>query len=314
MVVLGGDGGGLFVDAYTYRSIPIAPLSSSRGLPDPRDGTLVGDAEGRVHRVMWEEGLTGFSYDVLVDQWSTMVLDGAVAAGVRSGATSLLDPAAQRLYVFGGGGRLDVVGIDLMGSDQSVSPVDGWTMDAPRPGAQTAWVQIGERGPEPIVFGSDQDTLAPLWFPARGIALGPAGRWIGARCIQVDPPTVDPARVLCAGGLRSDAPTPDALLVVLGSTIVGAAPSVEERPAFLPAALSDPRWLEDDRAVYAQGDARFVRVFRDTLAVDEPPSVTSRARGGQTVRFATAVTFLVGGVDAQDRPLGQWQVFTPDLR
>jgi hypothetical protein len=310
LIALGGDGSTLYIDAYTHDLLAAEPLEPDEGLPDPADGTLVGNASGNVDRLLWNEGLSGYRFSVLANRWDALELAGGGAAGPRPGAIGLAANDGTEYVLLGGGDRLDVVRIDLNDPAQQVELHPRWALDRARPGATASWLRLGDRAPEPIIFGASDD--APVvYFPARGRAFGPAGPWTQGRCVQVDAPTADPIRILCAGGQRADAPTADAVLIAVGTI---EAPRTEERVAFLPAAMADPLWLEDERAVYAQGGGRFVRVGRGVLAIEEPAASVFRAAGGQTVPFDTTVTFLVGGVDSNGQPVTQWQVFTPDLR
>ena len=310
MVALGGDGETVFLDAYTLQVLAGEPLVSARGLPDPEDGVLFGNAQGNVDRLIWNDGLSGFRFNVLTNVWEDLDLAGAVSFGVRPDAIGLGDDDGTRYHLLGGGDRIDALSIALSEDGQPVVAAP-WELDRPRPGANAMWLRIGERDPEPLVFGSADDDAPAVWLAGRREATGPVGRWTQGRCIQLDLPTADPVRVLCVGGVRGDVDSADAVVLAVGA--IG--PVVfEERVDFLPTPMPEPLWLDDERAVYAQGEARLVRVARDTLVTDEPPASVLRARGGQTVSFDTTVTFLVGGLDVDGLPVQQWQVFTPDVR
>ncbi|MCA9637375.1 MAG: hypothetical protein KC420_15220 [Myxococcales bacterium] len=83
--------------------------------------------------------------------------------------------------------------------------------------------------------------------------------------------------------------------------------------AWLPVELGDPRLFSDEGAIYAQGAGRLLRVDRQDLTLSEIPTAADRAAGGHSVNLGTGVTFLLGGVTAEDQPVDRWQVFTPAL-
>jgi hypothetical protein len=87
---------------------------------------------------------------------------------------------------------------------------------------------------------------------------------------------------------------------------------VNERAGLLGAPMPSPRWLIDDLAVYAQGEATLVPFDRATLALGDPRPAL-RARGGQLVALEGGATMVVGGSDPTGAPTTRIQVFTPAL-
>ncbi len=150
-----------------------------------------------------------------------------------------------------------------------------------------------------------------MYVPSAGLALGPAGPWTNLQCRQLDPSDAGVVRVLCLGGLRGDQPTADALLLTCPPDPAGT--TVVERPDFLLTPVADPRLFADDLAVYAQGSASWQRIGRTDLAVTAEASPATRERGGHSITTGTGVTFLVGGKDADDRPVDRWWIFAPAL-
>lgn len=308
LVAMTSDGSTVFLDAYSLDLEPATPLDTDRELPSAEDGTMVGDRFGGVNRLAWNEGLTGFRFDIPLNAWSELPLQGAVQAGARPGASWVHDREDEnRFYILGGGARTDVIELELGSDDPPLRIHPTWALDAPRAGASAMLVRYDDRDPSPLLFGGDP-SLPRVYHLARREAVGPDGAWTGARCVQVDPPERDPIRILCAGGLRDEMATADALVIAVARA---ATPTVEELVDFLPVPMPDPRWLEDDAAVYAQGEGRLVRVDRESLAVQEDVAPALRASGGVVVPFDRGLTLLVGGLDVQGAPLDRWQVFSP---
>ena len=119
--------------------------------------------------------------------------------------------------------------------------------------------------------------------------------------------------MLCLGGSRGGVDTTDAIVLNFPPAAANKPPTLEPKPGFLPAAAPDPRLFADDFAVYAQSDAQWLRVDRDTLWVQSQPSPSNRVRGGHSVLLATGATFLVGGWAPDDRAVDYWHVFVPTL-
>jgi hypothetical protein len=316
MVLLNADGATFFLNEYTFELQSAEPLSP---LPDPEDGTLVGDALGGVARVVWNDPPQAWRFDPGLDEWVDLNLVNEGVGG-RQGAAHLVDATLEHLLLFGGGDATDVASVELVPGEDGVleaTVVEGTLLDAPRPGANATWSTRAEtdEGETVVLFGADDPALPAIFLTDPGIALGPEGPWIGGRCVQVDaePGAGDPIRVLCAGGLRSDAATTDGLLVRLPAVGSDDPPTCEVLSDFLLVPMADPIWLEDDEAVYAQGTGRLLRIDRSDLTVTEPTAAVQRAHGGQAVTLTTDATILVGGVDTDDGPVDRWQIFMPDV-
>ncbi len=318
LVALAGDGTTAFLEEPTLELRPAARLSSSRGLPDPGDGALVSDALGGVQRLAWNEGLSGHRYDPASDTWIELALSGSSEAGAREGAAHLVDVAGTTLLLFGGATHTDVVGVRLVPVDgqPDVAIVDDWALDGPRRGATAVHATRSEtdEGETPLLVGGDDPALPLVYAVQTGEAAGPPGAWSNAACLLLDAKGAESTlQVLCVGGTRDDAPTPDAVLVSVGPVADGTPLAVEVLPDFLPAAMADPLLLADETAVYAQGAGRWVRIARTDLAVTEPQATPLRTSGGASVTMSTGATFLVGGVDDNGAAVDRWQVFIPDL-
>jgi hypothetical protein len=314
MIAVASDGTAAFLDGYTF---DLEPASQLPTVPAADDGTFVGEAAGGAVRLSWNEGLAAWRFDVLGNAWTELAFTGSDAAVPRPHAPFIGLPG-DRLLVLGGGDRVDALEVSYASVDATPSAVPGPTwigLDAPRQHATAIALDFGD-GPVPLVVGGDDPSLPRVlaaWsFPSVGDAAlaGPAEAWTGLRCVQLDPAGTPVQRVLCAGGLRSDAATADALLVNVAADGV---PDLVELPALLPAAMDDVLWQADDAAVYAQGSGRWVRVARSDLAVSEPPAAPARAHGGMSVPLDTGVTLVIGGTDTAGAPTNRWQAFAPAL-
>jgi hypothetical protein len=308
MVALGGDGTTAFLDRFTF------DLEFAAALDDPPagdDGTMVGDSAGNVVRVAWNERLSAHRFDVALDQWRLL----GTGEGTRAGAVSMR-LGDDALLLLGGEGRTDALQVSWSAEEDGEATFEAgpaWALlDAPRPGARALALPFPD-GPRPLLVGGDDPAL-PRVLPAWGgaAAVGPAEAWTGLQCVQLDTAGADATAhlVLCAGGIRADEPTADALFV---SVDAAGAAEVTELPTLLPAPMADVLWLADDAAVYAQGDGRWVRIDRSDLVVTEPPAASARARGGCTVPLDTGITLIVGGIDQAGAPTSTWQVFAPAL-
>lgn len=286
-----------------------ARLDPDEGLPAATDGVFVPDVAGSLWRVAAADaGLVAYHYDPAFDTWSPVELVGDTG-GPRPGAAWAPDPARERLLVAGGGAEVSVVALALARDDSGRAEATTlFSLDAPRPGATLVRIPR-EDGEQLLLVGSDGD-LPAVYLPDAARAVGPAGPWTGLQCTILDDSTAL-VRVLCLGGLRAGQPTADALLINSPSKTADA--SVEEKPLFLPVALADPRLFADDLAVYAQGPAQWLRIAREGLEVTQQDSPATRQTGGHSITLGTGVTFLVGGRDADDRPVGNWWIFAPAL-
>jgi hypothetical protein len=214
---------------------------------------------------------------------------------------------ATFVHVLGGGERSDGVSLVLLPDALDVRVLENLALDAPRVGANAAWVGDGEDATaEVVLFGGNEGDLPALWLALEGTGLGPTDAWSGGRCVQLR--TSTPARMLCAGGVRNADPTSDALELRLGDPA-----QAIEHPALLDQPMADPRWLFDDGAVYAQGHETLVRIDRDDLAAEAVSGTALRGSGGHSVTLATGATFLTGGVANDGAPLSRWQVFMPTI-
>lgn len=313
-VALGSDGTTAFLDPYTY---DLELAERLEAVPAPDDGVFVGDAAGGAVRIAWASGVIGHRFDVLQDAWTELTFSGADAAEPRPGAIAI-PFGTDRLLLLGGGDRLDTLDVAYTWVDATPSAVLGppsFQLDAPRVGATAIAIDFGS-GIVPLVVGGDDPSL-PRVLAAWSFAMlgddaraGPTEAWTGLRCTTLDAAGTPMQRVLCAGGMRADAPTADGLLVTV--TAEGR-PEVVELAALLPAPMADVLWQADDAAVYAQGDGRWVRIARADLAVSEPPAAVQRARGGCSVPLETGFTLVVGGTDIAGAPTNRWQVFAPAL-
>jgi hypothetical protein len=314
MVAVGSDGSTVFLDGYTFDLEPAARLEA---IPAADDGAFVGDSAGGAVRLSWAAGLAAQRFDVLQNAWTQLVFEGPDAAVPRPRA-AFIELGTDRLLVLGGGDRVDTLEVRYASVEATPSAAAGpaWIqLDASRQGATAIALDFGE-GPLPLVVGGDDPSLPRVlaaWSFAsvqEAARAGPIEAWTDLRCVPLDPTGTPLQRVLCAGGIRSDAPTADALLVTVQADGV---PEVVELAGLLPAAMADVLWQADDAAVYAQGDGRWIRLARSDLAVSEPPAAPARARGGMSVPFDTGITLVVGGTDIAGAPTNRWQAFAPAL-
>jgi hypothetical protein len=288
------------------------PLGSA---PDPTDGALVGDGQGGAMRVAWNTGLSAHRFDPGDDAWIEVEHAGADAIAPRAGAAWLVDGGGNVLSLFGGGDAVDVVAIDLVPRDDGTlraGVVADLVLDAPRRGASATWLlrDDGDDGEDILLFGTDDDARAVGYLVLAREAVGPTGAWQGARCVQLPVDTaVSPFKALCAGGIRDDAPTADALVI----SRVGETVQVEERPGLLGPAIASPLWTADDFAVYAHGEGTVVPFDANTL-VAAPTLPSLRAAGGQTVALEGGAVLIVGGTDTTGAAATRMQVFTPRVQ
>ena len=296
LVILSGDGTTTFLDGLTLDVRGAAPLTGK--LPAADDGAFVGDALGGVQRVAWNEGLRAFRFDPGDNTWIERSLADASNVGPRPGAAHLVDDAREVLLLYGGGEQTDVLAVNLLPGGPAIQRVDGITLDTPRRGASAmALVREGIGLDSAVLFGSEDPAAGVIHLAGRDQTVGPDGPWVGGSCVQLDRGGANASlRVLCAGGLREDAPTSDAILLTVPGRSSGDAPTATELPELLESPMEHVFWLLDGDAVHAQGGGRLLRVERETLAVEEIQE-TARSRGGSCVRLPTGSSYLVGGVD-----------------
>lgn len=303
VLVLGSTGAALFLDGHSYTFEAAASWPSTTPLPEPSDGVLLSEGRAIVTRLAWAEALRALSFDLRENAWIERPVLGDAAIG-RTAAAFVHDPTQRVAWLLGGGERTDVARLDL--AQPTAIPVGlepAWALDRPRRGATAILA-----GAEVVVVGGDDPDVPRVHLPARGLALGPVEDWRGLRCAPLDRDPVATPRILCAGGLRDGAPTADALLVELAAT-----PAVTHLPDFLPVPMPDPRWFEDDAALYAQSGAAWTRVDRGSLERTDTAVPVGRAYGGATVDLATGVTMLIGGTREDGSPANRWQIFAPTL-
>lgn len=300
-VALGSDGTAVFLDTYTYTLISIAPFGET--VPAADDGLFVGDDTGSVTRIAFAESITATRYVYGTDSWMTVSEEDM---SPRPGASAWYDRSTARAFVAGGGEQTSVLQVEVATEDTvlpTFTELDA-RLDGPRPGA-ALWGRA-EAGTDGLVaFGGDDPALPLAWAVGSGQGSETTGlSWTGARCVALDD-----TRVLCAGGAIDGETTADGAVVDVGA----AAPVVSRLPDLLPVAMREVLWLEDDAAVYAQGEARLVRIDRTSLEVTEPPGSPARAVGGGAAILPTGVTLIAGGVQADGSATDVWQLFSPAL-
>ncbi|PRP90849.1 hypothetical protein ENSA5_60990 [Enhygromyxa salina] len=312
MLMVQADG-----DTFLLNHYSLALEAGSR-LPDTvsfgaDDGGLFSAADGAVVRMAWEQlEPTAWRYDPSADAWSELSVDGAAEIGARPGASVLVDPDRTRLYLLGGGGLLDGVAIDLLPDDDGVlaaAPVADLVLDAPRVGAAALWIATDDDPTADVLLVGGEEAGPLALLTSAGASVGPSLAWRDLAC-AIQNPGADAVTVLCLGGSIDGSPTADAASI---EVIVGGSAEVEIRESFLPLALPDPLIFADDFALYAQGEARWLRIARDDASVSEPNSAPLRASGGHLASLANGVTFVLGGVDQGGVALDRWQVFTPAI-
>lgn len=313
MLSLTTDGTTALLGQYDYLVVVGSDLEDP---PPPDDGDLFGDPAGGALRLAFEsvEGWSAFRFDAGADRWDGLTVEGGPAA--RPGAVALPHPDGERVLILGGTQATDGLEVALLPDDDrqlAITPVDGFSLDAPRPSATATWVAEGiDEASSIVVFGGADPDLPAVFVHPRGASDGPVGPWTGAACVQLDAGDTTP-RVLCAGGLRDGQPTADAVLIALPA---GQAPDVSTLPDLLTTPMADPTWLEGPSAVYAQGEGRLIRVARGSNP-GEPGQVTEvdapsiRANGGRSVLLDTGATFLTGGRALDGTPVDRWEVFLP---
>lgn len=310
LFLLSSAGDIALLNESTYAVELGARLDPDDGLPAATDGVLVPDGAGALWRVSAADGLRAHHYDPAYDVWSPVALVGH-PVGPRPGAAWAPDAARERLLLAGGGAEPDIVALALARDDDGRAEATKlFSLDAPRPGAALFALHRGDVD-QLLLVGGDTD-LATVFLPDGARALGPAGPWTRPQCAALDAVEADNVvRVLCLGGLRAGQPTPDALVINCPPKAEDV--TVDDYPGFAPLALADPRLFADDLAVYAQAPTEWLRIARDDLTVTQQQGPATRETGGHSITVGTGVTFLVGGRDADDRPVTNWWVFAPTL-
>lgn len=295
-LVLASDGSTLFLDAYRIQLKSAARLDDP---PDARDGCLVGAADGGVVRVAWAEGVAAWRFDVVVDAWQPLPLEGDLRP--RPGAIAWTDEAGRTLWL-AGGDDASVVSLALEGDQpRPLAPADDLVLDAPRPGGVA--LVLAER---PLVVGGSDPDLPLAWRPELGVGAELDGDWIDPACAVL---STDPPQALCVGGQRDEAPSAD----VLRLTLTEGGLELELLAEHLPQPMADPRLFSDDAALFAQGDGHWMRLDRADLRVTELPSESPRATGGSLAPLPSGATVLVGGTDIDGAPLDRWYAYAPTL-
>ncbi len=327
-MLLVADDGGTYL--LSERNLEIsAGETFPASAPPATASALVGELRGGILWVSWADELRAWRFDPGLDAWESVALaedldagdpgGGDLDLGARDGAAWLVDASAEHLLIFGGGDRSDIIELDLQPADDEGDYLYrrlGIALGGPRRGSTPAWVtrQGTDVGEGALLFGGDQEDLPLASFTGEAAPAGPALRWTGAACEQVergaDASAEATLHVLCFGGLRGGLPTRDAAIIALPP----AGPlTVEVVPEWLPEAAADPRLFGDTSAIYAQSAGSWLRLGRDDLSAAPDVSATTadRATGGHSVNLGTGVTFLVGGATADGQPIDRWQVFTP---
>lgn len=300
VVALASDGTAVFLDAYTYGLIPIAPYPDS--VPAASDGVFVGDETGSVTRVHFEETVGAVRYVYGTDSWSTVSSEDMPA---RPGAAAWYEASTARVFVAGGGEQTSLMQVEVTTEDTTLPTFT--ELDARVDGPRIGGALLGRDGggvDSLIAFGGEDPSLPLAYAVATAEASAASGlAWTGARCI-----TLDDARSLCAGGSVDDETTADGALVDTSAGL-----EVTRLSDLLPVPMRDVVWLEDDDAVYAQGEARLVRLDRASLEVSEPLGSPERATGGGAASLPTGVTLIAGGEAADGSATDVWQLFSPAL-
>lgn len=300
-VALASDGSAVFLDTYTFALVSMAPFPDT--VPAPDDGLFVGDETGSVTRIAVDESVFATRYRYGSDTWDHVSQEDMEP---RPGAAAWYDAETATAWFAGGGTETSVLQVQVRTEDTNLPTFEALdtTVDGPRVGG-TLFGRPGAGLESLVVFGGDDPSL-PL---ARRVAAGEDAEetgvaWTGAHCVALND-----VRTLCAGGSLDGEATAEAAIVD-----TSASPLVVSRlPDVLPVPMRDVLWLEDEGAVYAQGEARLVRVDRETLETSEPAGTPQRASGGGAAELPTGVTLIAGGVDADGAATDVWQLFSPAI-
>jgi hypothetical protein len=300
-VALGSDGAAAFLDAYTFDLVSMAPFPEP--VPAAGDGLFVGDPSGSVTRIAADEGLTATRYRYGADRWDHVSYEDMTP---RPGASMWFDAETSTAYVAGGGETSSLLEVQVVTEDTDLPvfvPLEP-ALDGPRPRG-TLFGRRGEGISGLVVFGGSDASL-PL---ARAIEAGADADDVGTAWTDASCVALDDTRTLCAGGIVDGETTADAAIVELAS----GSPAVSRLPEQLPVPMRDVLWLEDELAVYAQGEGRLVRIDRVSLEATEPAGSPQRATGGGAAILPTGVTLIAGGEAADGSATDVWQLFSPAI-
>lgn len=300
-IALGSDGSAVFLDAYTYGLVPIAPFPEPT--PAANDGLFVGDGTGSVTRVSYAEQVTATRYVYGTDAWVTVSQEDMQP---RPEAAAWFDPETARVYVSGGGDQTSILQVEVATEDSTLPSIIelGLELDGPRRGG-TVFGRPGEGEAGLVAFGGDDPSLPLALSVASGQAAEPGGgAWTGANCVALDE-----TRTLCAGGSLDGETTVQGAIVDTSDAEL----TVSRLPDLLEVPMRDVLWLEDSAAVYAQGEGRLFRFDRVTLEREEPSGSPQRATGGGAATLPTGVTIVAGGEDEDGAATEVWQLFSPEL-
>ena len=313
MLVLASDGTAVFLDVFAWQVRGAAAIPSEMVI-SPEDGVLVPDPDGGAQRIAIADDLLVLRFDPVDDAWASREADSAAQArfGARPNAPTLLADSGASLWVLGGEQQRDVVAVSLsQDAAVSVTAVAVPELDAPRPGATAIRAERGEGQLTSSVLFGVEDERPVAWMIERGLAVGPPGPWTGAACAMLDAP--DPSatlRVICLGGIRDGAATGDAVVLELPPpSATDLQPTATVLVDLLDGPMADPVALRGGSAVYAQGNARAVNIDIGMPTVQQSAQSPDRARGGHLAVLPLGVTFLVGGVTAEDAPVSRWTTF-----
>lgn len=324
MLLLGRDGGTYLFNQASLSMDAGSDFKPTEGIPDPSNGALLADPVGGVLRIVWEQNLQGWRFDPSNDSWTEMQFHGADSLGPRPQAAYLSTPDQTRLFIFGGGTSTEIAQIDLLQNDEGkyqVLMLPEVQLDGPRQGATATWFTPTDRHESEGVFivGGNDPQLPAVWFAPRAehtfassltFGVSETSDWQHGRCLFVHPSSSGHT-IVCAGGIRQGSPEKNALVVRLSEDLKTM--SEEWLGDFLPIEMPDPRWLEDDSALYAQSANHWLRIDRAKMTIEDLPSSSTRVEGGHSVQLDTGAIFLVGGITADKQGVERWQVFTPAI-
>ncbi|MGH1343185.1 MAG: hypothetical protein ACRBN8_16625 [Nannocystales bacterium] len=300
-IALGSDGSAVFLDAYTYALVPVAPFPEPTPASD--DGVFVGDGTGSVTRISYAEQVAATRYVYGTDAWVTVSPQDMPP---RPGGAAWFDAETALAYVAGGGEQTSVLQVGVAPEESTAPTITELSLelDAPRRGG-TLFGRPGAGEASLIVFGGDDPSLPMVLSVTSGQTAEPSGEaWTGAQCVALDE-----TRTLCAGGSLDGDTTQQGAIVDTADAEL----TVSRLPDLLPIPMRDILWLEDSSAVYAQGEGRLFRFDRGTLEREEPSGSPQRATGGGAATLATGVTVIAGGEDQDGAATEVWQLFSPEI-
>lgn len=300
-IAVGSDGSAVFLDAYTYGLLPIAPFPEPTPAAD--DGLFVGDATGSVTRVSYAEAVAATRYVYGTDAWVTVSQEDM---SPRPQGAAWFDAETARVYIAGGGEQTSLLQVEVATEDSPIPTITelNLELDGPRRGG-TLFGRPGAGEEGLVAFGGDDPELPLVRVVVSGQTAETAGRaWTGAHCVALDE-----TRTLCAGGSVDGETTAQGVIV----DIQDEGPTVSGLPDLLPIPMRDVLWLEDTAAVYAQGEGRLFRFDRATVEREEPSGSPQRAAGGGSATLPTGVTIVAGGEDTDGAATAVWQLFSPEI-